>query len=204
MQIKKEEIAYGGYFKVKKFEIYNPNKNLTSTRECFERGESVAALVYDQENDLYLFTKQYRIGSQSHLIEIIAGSMDVDGETPLDALKRELKEELGVEIYSDENEKESDNVFYTGSYYVSPGGCSEKVHLFIVNKIKYVGQPGGVDDEDIEIVKLTIDEIVKMLNNNEIEDLKTITMIMRYFVNSFVENIVSVVKTGNKINISKV
>lgn len=171
MEIKQESIAYNGYFKIKKFELYDPKSNKTLTKECFERGESVAALVYDSDKNTLLFVKQYRIGSQSEMLEIVAGSMDKEGESPLDTLKRELMEEMGVEIAPEENG--IPNHHYLGGFYVSPGGTSEKVHVFIVDKIIKKENGGGVEDESIEIVELSPEELQEKIGNGEISDLKT-------------------------------
>lgn len=171
MQIKNESVVYDGYFKIKKFELHDPKKNKTLVKECFERGESVAALVYDSNSKTFLFVKQYRIGSQSEMLEIVAGSMDKEGELPIDTLKRELMEEMGVEIAPEENG--FPNYHYLGGFYVSPGGTSEKVHIFIVDKIIRKDNGGGVDDESIEIVEVTPEELQVKIDSGEINDLKT-------------------------------
>ncbi len=181
MEISNETTVYNGHFKIKKYDVKNPKTGETHPEECFERGESVAALVYNSEKSTFLFTKQFRIGSKEHMIEIPAGSMDKNGEKPEDTLRRELMEELGVEI-APESEDGRKNFQYLGSYYVSPGGCSEKVHIFIVDRIVKKENGGGVDGEDIEIVELTVEETAEMFMKNKINDMKTILALQSFFM----------------------
>lgn len=169
MKILGKEIVYNGRFKVIKYlvELINGKK---MHQECFERGESVAALIYDQFKEKFIFTKQDRIGSQSSMIEIVAGSMDKENESPVEALKREVTEELGYVI-----EKDSD-IEHIVSYYVSPGGTSEKVHIYFVTVSKKVSEGGGVEDENIEIVEMTSKELFAYIP--QINDGKTHSAIM--------------------------
>lgn len=186
MEIKNEKIAYDGKYKVKLYDVHNPNKDTTFVRECFERGDSVAALVFDSDTQTFLFTKQFRIGSQSDLIEIVAGSMDQPNETPQEALFRELQEELGIEVVTDENGLRCHPL---GAFYTSPGACSEKIHLFIIDKINRIGKGGGVEDETVELVEFTFQELLESVNNNIITDLKTIFAIHVFISTQQMQNV---------------
>lgn len=183
MKISNEIIEYSalnGKFQIKKFDITNPKNNKTHPQICFERGNSIAALVYDSDKRTFLFTKQFRIGSQSTMLEIPAGSMDKPGESPEDVLRRELMEEIGVEI-APPHENGYPNFQLLGSFYVSPGGCSEKVFIYLVDKIIRKEQGGGVDDEDIEIVELTIQETGKLFMEQKFNDMKTALALQCFF-----------------------
>ncbi len=183
MEISNETVEYSilkGKFQIKKYDITNPKKGKTHSQICFERGNSVAALVYDSDKGTFLFTKQFRIGSQSTMLEIPAGSMDKPGESPEDVLRRELMEELGVEI-APPLENGYSNFQLLGSFYVSPGGCSEKVFIYLVDKIIKKEQGGGVDDEDIEIVELTIEETGKLFVGQQFNDMKTAFALQCFF-----------------------
>jgi ADP-ribose pyrophosphatase len=58
--------------------------------------------------------------------------------------------------------------------YVSPGGTSEKIHIFFIEVDKKVSDGGGIEDENILSVELTLDEVKSMMENKEIEDAKTL------------------------------
>ena len=181
MKVTNEQTAYDGHFKIKTFDVTDPTTNHTHKEECFERGDSVAALVLDREKQTFLFTKQFRIGAKQELLEVVAGSMDKEGEEPIDALKRELMEELGVEIAPSEDGTDYPNYQSLGVFYPSPGGCSEKIHLFVVDKIVRSGKGGGVNDEEIiDIVELTVEQLEEKFQENAFIDLKTAFLLQAF------------------------
>lgn len=51
-------------------------------------------LAVDEENNVFL-TKEFKYAINKEGVELVSGGMD-DGESPLDAAKRELQEELGL------------------------------------------------------------------------------------------------------------
>ena len=122
-------------------------------REIVNRGDSVAGLLFNTSTEKYIFVKQFRPGAGEELIEIIAGTMDVEGETPEKCLSREMEEETGFLMTGCE---------LICSSYSSPGGSTEKIYIFnAVTSGEKQGTGGGVEDEDIEIVEFTADEIAK-------------------------------------------
>jgi nudix-type nucleoside diphosphatase (YffH/AdpP family) len=137
------EVVYDGYFKLNKHSI--KRGDVEYSREVFERGNSVAGIVYDTIKDKYIFIKQWRPGSECDLIEIVAGSMDVEGEKPSEALEREIVEEIGYKV---------DNTQHLMDFYSSPGANSEMVSLFYVEVSEKISEGGGVDNENIEIIEV--------------------------------------------------
>ncbi len=64
-----------------------------------------------------LLVRQYRKAIEAHTLEIPAGKLDHDGESPLEAAKRELEEE--AQLSANEWKKVVDLV-------PTPGYCNEK------------------------------------------------------------------------------
>lgn len=92
--------------------------------EYVEKEEAVACLVLDQDLKHCYLVKQYRVGSNSVNLEVVAGVVD-KGEEPSQAMERELIEELGLK---------ADSMLYLAKideYYPSVGYSTEKVHLYI-------------------------------------------------------------------------
>ena len=94
-------------------------------REVFERGHSVAVLLYDATADRVVLIEQFRAGVMAGgenpwITEIVAGIVD-GGETAEDTARREAQEEAGCAI--SELQKIAD-------YFTSPGGTSERITLF--------------------------------------------------------------------------
>jgi ADP-ribose pyrophosphatase len=122
---------HDGFFKVDHYQIehalFAGGRTATFTRELFERGEASAVLLYDPQKDLVILTEQYRIGAaldkqqaSPWLLEVVAGMMEV-GESAEEVARREAEEEAGCS---------PGELIHISSYWSSPGGTSEKVHLY--------------------------------------------------------------------------
>jgi ADP-ribose pyrophosphatase len=135
--------VYDGYFKINELTIKDGDNEYT--REVFDRGNAVAGIVYDTVKEKYLFVKQWRPGAQGNMIEIVAGTLDIEGEKPEEALKREIVEEMGYRV---------DLINHLKDFYVSPGGCTEVCSLFYVEVSEKVAEGGGIDNENIEVVEV--------------------------------------------------
>ena len=122
-------------------------------REMMERGDAAAMLLYDPDTDEVLLLEQFRIGPVARqddpwLTEIVAGIIDGQ-ESARDTVLRESLEEAGYLPYE---------VSFLGRYYSTPGGCSERIDLFLglVNKAEPVADGGGVSDEHEDIRSLWV------------------------------------------------
>ncbi|OUS38986.1 ADP-ribose diphosphatase [Oleispira antarctica] len=122
---------HDGFFKVDHYQIehalFAGGRTAKFSRELFERGEASAVLLYDPVKDLVVLTEQYRIGAalddrqaSPWLLEVVAGMMEA-GESAEDVARRESEEEAGCS---------PDELIPISSYWSSPGGTSEKVHLY--------------------------------------------------------------------------
>ena len=109
---------------------------------------------------------QEAIGVHASL-EIPAGKLDVEGESPLEAAKRELGEEIGKRAASWSELK----VFYT-----SPGFSDERVWLYLATKLE--DDPDAVPDEDeqIEIVPWELERLDEAID--ECEDSKSLIALL--------------------------
>jgi nudix-type nucleoside diphosphatase (YffH/AdpP family) len=141
-------------------------------RLCLERGDSAAAVVVDADAGTTVLTRQFRFATFAKgpgwVLELVAGSV-ADGETPDACIRREIAEELGYAPTS---------VTPIATFYTSPGGSSERVHLFhaLVTGSRRVGPGGGNPDEqeDIEMVELALGEVPLLLRSGKIVDAKTL------------------------------
>ncbi len=146
----------------------------------FERGDAVAALLYDPERRKVITVKQFRLPThekgrgQGWLIEAVAGMIPADEEgkpkeTPLQCLVREVHEETGYQLT---------HATPITKFFSSPGGSSELIHLFYaeVRSTDQIDKGGGVseDGEDIEIVEFAVDDFFRRLAAGEFEDPKLI------------------------------
>ena len=145
----------------------------------FERGDAVAALLYDPDRRTVITVNQFRLPTHEKgrgrgwLIEAVAGMIDTDeggkaNETPLQCLAREVLEETGYQLT---------HATPIATFFSSPGGSSELIYLFFA-EVRVTGEAsgGGLKDEgeDIDVVEFTPDDFFRRLTAGEFEDPKLI------------------------------
>ena len=183
-KIIKEDIVYDDFFKIKKAIIEHDQFNLSTIkveRQSFERGDSVSILIYEKDTDSLLFTNQFRYPTAGKengwILELTAGSIE-GNEEPIIRVKKEVEEEIGYNI---------EDVEFINSFFVSPGGTSERLFLFYseVNSANKVYEGGGMkyEKEDIQLVKLKVKDAIKQLKNNKLRDAKTIIGLQWFIIN---------------------
>lgn len=131
------------------------------SREVVEHPGAVAVVPYAEGK--VILVRQYRISVGQYLLEIPAGTMEGD-EDPEDRARAELKEETGCT---------AGRMIPAGSFYPSPGVLSEKLHVFLALEIER-GEQQLEEDENIEVVEMSIDEVRRHLRENLFEDGKSL------------------------------
>ncbi|WP_339203916.1 GDP-mannose pyrophosphatase NudK [Paenibacillus sp. FSL K6-3182] len=181
IQIVKEEILSDNWYLLKKI-IFNYQKRdgswETHSREAYDRGNGAAILLYNREKQTVILTRQFRMptyvnGNETGiLIEACAGLLDND--SPEDCIRRETEEETGYKVT---------NVQKIGEAYMSPGSVTEILYFFVAEYTSHMhtGQGGGVEQEqeEIEVLELSFEQALSMVENGEIRDAKTI-MLLQY------------------------
>jgi len=154
-----------------RYEKFNGEMSEIITRLNFNRGDSVAILIYNQEEDSVILVKQFRYPAYvkdgpGWILELVAGMIEKDKDA-ISVAHSELLEEAGYEV---------DDLESISNFYVSPGGTSERIHLYLASTHRKIGSGGGLaqEHEDIQIVELSLDEAIKMIDSGEICDAKTI------------------------------
>ncbi len=133
-----------------------------ATREVVEHGEVVAVVPLLPGDDL-LLVRQYRLPTAQLLLEVPAGGVD-EGESVEEAAQRELGEECGQRAARLEK---------MGGFYVSPGFCSEFVHVFLATELEPVAA-GPDAGENLEVVRVSLAEALRLVGAGEIRDGKSI------------------------------
>jgi len=138
----------------------------TASREKVAHPGAVAAVPVNEKRQVILI-KQYRYPVEKVLIEIPAGKLD-RFEPPLECAKRELKEEAGIS---------EGNFKLLSTLYTSPGFSNEIMYIYLVTDFKEEeNEPDH--DEFLQILKIDLNECLKMIEEGMICDAKSIIGIL--------------------------
>ena len=159
--IKSEELLRTPIFWVTMDKAIDP-EGFEIDRAIIQHGGSAVVLPIDEKGRT-LLARQYRLPARDYMWEIPAGRLD-PGETPLQAAKRELKEETGLSA------KKWTKLF---GLYMSPGFLAEKMHIYVARELKQ-GKTNFMDDERIESKWFRPKEMNDMIRDGQIIDGKTI------------------------------
>jgi ADP-ribose pyrophosphatase len=144
-----------------------PNGRET-TREIVEHEDCVAIIALDDADNI-LLVRQFRKPVEKDLLEIPAGGID-PGETPEDAVRREMREETG--FLPQKVEK-------LGGFYSSPGFCTEYLHLYLAADL--VPKPLKAEDtESITLVRVHLTQILGLIASGAICDAKSIAGLLAF------------------------
>jgi ADP-ribose pyrophosphatase len=140
--------AYEGRLSSIRVDEFRYADGSTSEREVVAHPGAVAVIAQD-ERHLYLVRQPREAVGEERLLELPAGKLDVEGESPLEAAKRELREEVGRAATEWRELKR---------FYSSPGFTDEEVWVFLATDLSEV--PAEQDaDERIEVVRHPLDEL---------------------------------------------
>ncbi len=178
----KKLLQSNGFFKFWKYQFlvrsYNRKiKPYKIFREILNVGDVVFALCFSPEEKKFYLIKQFRpfyfVRNKTLKYEIVGGLVD-KGESLINALKREIKEEIGV------NTKK---IVKLTTYCPVPGYSDEIVHVYYaeVEKIKLKTLYNRNENEEIKIFKLSLNELKKINESKTIQNVLTKISIYEYF-----------------------
>ena len=139
-----------------------------TTRDVVEHSNCVAVVAVDEQDNVML-VRQFRHPVDRFLLEIPAGGID-SGEEPLDSVRRELQEEIGY------FPRRIDEL---GGFYTIPGYGTEYLHCYLATDL-VPGRLMAEDTEDIELVRISSDEIPGLISSGEICDAKSIAALLMF------------------------
>ena len=160
--IERKEIMDGNILHVTVDTVRINGTDRTSTREVVWH-KGACAIMPVTEDDKIIFVREYRYAAGTVMLEIPAGKIDRDGESPDCCAARELEEEAGV----------TGELISLGYSYTSPGFCNEKIYFYLAKNLKK-GMQHLDEDEFMNIEYYTPQEVEAMIDADEIIDAKTI------------------------------
>jgi len=180
VEILEEGLVFDRFFKIKearlRFEKFSGEMSEPLRRLSFERGDSVAALILRREAQSVILVNQFKYPTHAKgpgwIVEVTAGTID-PGETPEAAVLREVREETGFAVTE---------LVGIATFYVSPGGSSERIFLYFAevddSVPRVLGGGNPAEGEDIEVVELTLAQLWQALRDGRFVDAKTLVAIL--------------------------
>jgi 8-oxo-dGTP pyrophosphatase MutT (NUDIX family) len=109
-------------------------------REIVHHQGAAAAVVHDDEH-VWLVRQPREATGDPDLLELPAGKLDEEGESPLECGQRELAEEIG---------KAADHWEHLTTYYSSAGFTNEECHVYLATGLR--DAPGqAIEGERIDV-----------------------------------------------------
>ena len=145
-------------------------------REILGIGDVVFALCYSPEEKKFYLIKQFRpfyyVRKEKYKFELVGGLVD-KGETLTQALKREIKEEIGAKTLK---------LKKLTKYCPVPGYSDEIVHVYYaeVKKIKNSHLYNKFENEEIKVSKLSLNQLKKINSSEQIQNVLTKVSIYEY------------------------
>jgi 8-oxo-dGTP pyrophosphatase MutT (NUDIX family) len=140
-------------------------------REIVSHMGAVAIVAHDGER-LYLVSQPREAVGEPELLELPAGKLDEEGESPLDTAQRELAEEIG---------KGANSWDHLTTYYSSAGFSDEQVHIYLATDL-YDAEAETDENERITVHEVPLTELDATIRENH--DAKTLIGLM--FLKAFV------------------
>jgi ADP-ribose pyrophosphatase len=148
--------------------IERPDGSRADRDICGHPG-AVAIIALDAA-DRVLLVRQFRLAAGGSLLEVPAGTLEVDPaggvEDPALAARRELEEETG---------HRAAEWRHIGSFWTAPGFATEEMHLFLARGLELVSESLGEDDDErLELERIPFREAVGLAEAGRIRDAKSL------------------------------
>lgn len=173
MKMKEEVIdsktVYHGHILDVELQHVKTPAGTVAPREIVHHAPAVALLVLDPDGKMVV-ERQWRQAVGKVTLEIPAGKVDSrDAKSADHAAVRELNEETRLK---------AGQLKKLSSFYTSTGCMDEYMTLYLATDVSPVDhQLPQDDDEEIELLHLSLPQAMKMVEDGEIEDAKTVMAI---------------------------
>ncbi|MCI0485190.1 MAG: NUDIX hydrolase [Blastocatellia bacterium] len=163
--LKRDYIYRGKIFDVSLGRYQSAHKGEVTIEVVHHNGGAGALPLF--EDGTVALVRQWRYPGGKYSLEIAAGRIE-PGHTPEETASRELEEELGYRARS---------LRKMAEFHVAPGYCEERIYVYLATDLEESAQSLD-DDEEIEVVRMTLAEAVYLVRSGEIDDAKTIITLL--------------------------
>lgn len=168
-RIKRELVYKGAILNVYKDYVVTPDNKTVEWDFIGHKG--AAAVIPVLDDGRIIMVRQWRNALDRTTLEIPAGGLAGADEPTINCASRELEEETGYK---------SENVEFLKTIKTTIAFCNENIDIYVARNLKPTIQ--HLDpDERIDIEIYSIEELVKMVYDDVLQDSKTVAAIMIYY-----------------------
>lgn len=165
-----EYLSKEPWFTVRRDHVKLPNGNEISNYYVYEYPDWVCTLAITKEKK-YLLVQQYRHGLGQTSLELCAGVCEKEDPSPLVSAQRELLEETGY------GNGKWEEIMITSA---NPGTHTNQTYCFLATDVEKISEQNLEPSEDITVYLLTLEELKKLLLNDEIKQSMHAAVIWKY------------------------
>lgn len=166
-RIKKKEIIYKNpWVEVEEDKVIRPD-GMPGIFSVVKLSEGVSILPIDDKGYVYL-VEEFKYALGTHSIEAVSGAID-DGETSLEAAKRELLEELG--IFAKE-------FVYMGFVDPFTSNAKSRAYLFLAKVLEF-GDHTREGTETIKPLKMKLEDAINLVVESKITHAQSCVLILK-------------------------
>jgi 8-oxo-dGTP pyrophosphatase MutT (NUDIX family) len=156
--LKSEYLFKDLWFTVRKDTCERSGGQIVDPYYVYEFPEWVTAVAITKEVK-FIFERQYRHAAGVTMLEIPGGCVDPGDASLQDAIARELKEETGYTFKA---------YTYLGKTSANPSTHNNWMHFFLATEGEKTDKQNLDQNEEIELVLLSLDEVKTLLRNQEV------------------------------------
>ena len=155
------ETAWKGHILEVRIERFRHDDGGEVAREVIAHPGAVGVVAYDHDQ-VWLVRQPREAVGEPDLLEIPAGKLDVEGEAPLEAAKRELAEEIG---------KAAAEWEHLHTFFTSPGFTDEVCHVYLATGLS----DASAETDEHERIDIEVRPLAELdAGIDEVRDSKTL------------------------------
>ena len=162
--IAETEVWKGVIVSVSRLDVADPEGKIFD-RDVVRHPGAVAVVPVHEDRTVVL-VRQYRPGVNAFVLELPAGTCDVEGEALEETARRELQEEAGLEAKVIEE---------LAVIYNSPGYCDERTAIYMARGLEDCPPaPAGVEERWMTVERISLESVEDLMASGELFDAKTV------------------------------